>query len=61
MKGTNKAEDRNAKAAQAKYLREWRARNRERVREYNLRYWKKKAAQMENEEKDGGEYAEENL
>lgn len=32
-----------AKAKKREYQREWRARNRDRVREYNRRYWEAKA------------------
>lgn len=38
-----------AKAARAEYYRNWRARNKERVRRYNEAYWRRKA------EKNGGE------
>lgn len=33
-----------AKAARAKYLREWHQRNRSKQPEYNARYWERKAA-----------------
>ena len=33
------------KATRAAYFREWRARNREKVKLYNQRYWQKRAAQ----------------
>lgn len=35
--------------ARAKYFRDWRAKNREKVKVYNQRYWRKKASQQ-----DGG-------
>ena len=35
---------REAKAAKAKYMREWRKHNREKLREYNANYWERKAA-----------------
>ena len=42
-----------AKEVQARYMREWRAKNKDRVRASNKRYWqrraKKEAAQKENE------------
>ncbi len=41
-----------AKAARAAYLREWRAKNREKVRETNRRYWERKA---QKEAGTGGE------
>ena len=40
------------------YMRNWRAKNRERVREYNARYWAKRAereAQNACKEKEGAE------
>ena len=40
---------RAAKEAQAKYYREYRKRNPEKVRETNLRYWAKKAKQQQAE------------
>ena len=36
------------------YQRAWRARNRERVREYNRRYWLRVAEKLEQGEKEGG-------
>lgn len=33
------------RATRAAYFREWRARNREKVKLYNQRYWQKKTAQ----------------
>ena len=39
------------KEARARYFREWRARNRDKVRIYNKRYWKKRAEQERKEEK----------
>lgn len=41
-----------AKAAQREYLREWRRRNPEKVRENNRRYWERKAKQMAAQEKE---------
>ena len=38
-----------AKAAQREYLREWRRRNPEKVRENNRRYWERKAEELERE------------
>ena len=38
-----------AKAAQREYLREWRRRNPEKVRENNRRYWERKAERLERE------------
>ncbi len=45
-----------AKAAQRAYYKEWRAKNKDRVREKNRRYWEKRAAKVaeggENETKN---------
>lgn len=38
-----------AKEARRAYLREWRAKNKERVRAYNARYWAKRAERESNE------------
>lgn len=35
-----------AREAQRKYQREWRAKNRDKVRQHNQNYWKKKAEQQ---------------
>lgn len=43
------------KATRAAYFREWRAKNREKVKLYNQRYWQKRAAQA----KEGGNIAAE--
>ena len=45
-----------AREAKNRYQREWRARNRDRVRESNMRYWAKIAA-AEKEVADGSENA----
>lgn len=34
------------------YYRKWRANNKERIREYNARYWAKRAERMAQEEKE---------
>lgn len=39
----------SAKKAQAKYLREWRKKNADKMKEYRRRYWEKKAAAAESE------------
>lgn len=44
-----------ARNARNEYYRAWRAKNPEKVRESNERYWAKKAAEMAAEEKEGGE------
>ena len=43
----------NAKAAKNAYARAWRAKNRDKVREINARYWERKAAELA--EKEGEE------
>ena len=45
-----------AREAQRAYMREWRKKNPERVRQKNQRYWERKAKQMQENEwrKDGG-------
>lgn len=42
-----------ARIARNAYYRAWRAKNPEKVRESNERYWAKKAAEMATEEKEG--------
>ena len=37
------------------YYRQWRANNKERVREYNVRYWAKRAERMMQEQTAGKE------
>lgn len=37
------------------YYRQWRANNKERVREYNARYWAKRAERMAQEQAAGKE------
>ena len=39
-----------AKELQRQYVREWRQRNRDKVKSYNARYWMKKAEQEERDE-----------
>ena len=34
------------------YQKEWRAKNKEKVKEYNQRYWLKKAAELQKEQKE---------
>ena len=38
-----------AKAEMAKYMREWRKKNKDKVKDYNAKYWEKKA----KEQKEG--------
>ena len=40
-----------AREARHAYLREWRKKNRDKIRDANLRYWEKKAKQS-NQEKE---------
>lgn len=47
MKGISE----QARAAQREYLREWRRKNPDKVRENNRRYWERKAQQMAAHEK----------
>lgn len=42
-----------ASEARKAYLKEWRLKNKDRVKKYNDRYWERKAAQMQSEEGDG--------
>lgn len=37
------------------YYRQWRANNKDRIREYNARYWAKRAARLAQERTDGKE------
>lgn len=37
----------------AAYLRQWRAKNRDKCKQYKKTYWEKKAAQMAAAEKEG--------
>ncbi len=39
--------DEKAKKARRAYANAWRAANKDRVREYNKRYWERKAVQMQ--------------
>ena len=41
----------------AAYLRQWRAKNKEKTKQYNRNYWAKKLAQLEAEEKEGKDNA----
>jgi len=36
----------DARAARNQYIKEWRANNKDRVREANRRYWEKRAAKL---------------
>ena len=45
-----------AREAQRAYLREWRRKNPDKVKEQNRRYWERKAAKLEQEQIEcGGE------
>ena len=41
-----------AREKQREYLREWRKKNPDKVKEYNQRYWRKKALEMLKEQQD---------
>lgn len=43
-----------AKELQREYMRLWRKKNRDKLKEYNERYWKKKALEMVKESKKKG-------
>ena len=45
----------NAKDARNEYYRQWRANNKDRIREYNARYWKRRAERMAQEQAAGKE------
>lgn len=42
----------DARKAQNEYMREWRKKNSERVRENNRRYWERKAAERKERTED---------
>lgn len=41
-----------AKAARTAYLRDWQRKNPEKMREYQVRYWTRKAAQIEQAKRE---------
>lgn len=45
--------DQKAREARNQYYREYRKAHKERVKEYNARYWAKKAAEAKHEKKKG--------
>lgn len=45
--------DKEAKKSRNEYYRQWRAKNRDKVKVAQDRYWAKKAAQAKEEETDG--------
>ena len=51
MKLINEQLEELAREKQREYLREWRKRNPDKVKEYNKRYWRKKALEMLKESK----------
>jgi len=51
MKLTDEQLEELAREKQREYLREWRKRNPDKVKEYNKRYWRKKALEMLKENK----------
>ncbi|ADU23189.1 hypothetical protein [Ruminococcus albus] len=48
-----KQEREQVKQVQREYYREWRARNKDRVKAANQRYWLKKAQEAKQEQKEG--------
>lgn len=46
--------DEQIKEAQRAYYRAWRARNKDRVRESNRRYWERRAAKAAEQQTEGG-------
>lgn len=49
------------KPERKEYLKQWRSENKDRIREYNLRYWKKKIAKLEEDVSKEGEVIDELL
>lgn len=49
--------EKTANELRAAYLRQWRAKNPEKTRQYKKRYWEKKAAMQNAKEKEGGNNA----
>lgn len=45
----------NVNIERREYYRQWRAKNKDRVREYNARYWKRRAERMAQERTAGKE------
>ena len=39
----------SASEARSAYLKEWRAKNKDRVKQYNERYWQRKAEKMQSQ------------
>ena len=44
-----------ARAAKNEYMKQWRAKNKDRVRAINQRYWERRAAKREEEKTDHAE------
>lgn len=44
-----------ARAAKNEYMKQWRAKNKDRVRAINQRYWERRAAKREGEKTDHAE------
>ena len=42
-----------SKAAAARYMREWKSRNKEKVKAYNAKYWKKRAKEYKKADEAG--------
>lgn len=44
----------SAKEAKSRYYREWRKKNPDKLKQYNQKFWAKKARELEKGELDGG-------
>lgn len=53
----NKITDAEIAAARREYYRRWRAEHKENIRRHNLNYWRKKALQAQDKEREEGENA----
>ncbi len=51
--------DNLAREMKREYYREWRAANRDKIKQYNETYWRKKALERKNERQSGKEDADE--
>jgi hypothetical protein len=52
MEENKKSLEEIAKEERRRYQREWRRKNKDKVKEHNQRYWKKKALERLEEEKE---------
>lgn len=51
----HKSKEDAARELQRQYLREWRAKNKDKVRRYNEAYWERKAEAMQREVRENEE------